>query len=212
MMITLVSPAIEEYARLHTEAPDALLDQLYDETHATMQFPQMLVGALEGAFLRMLVRLTRARRVLEIGMFTGYSALMMAAGLPAGGQLITCDINPAAEAVARRYFARSPHGEKIQIRMGPALETIATLAAPFDLVFIDADKANYVNYYEAVLPLVPAGGLIVADNALWSGHVVDPREPESRAIAAFNDHVARDGRVDKVMLTVRDGMLLALKR
>jgi len=137
---------------------------------------------------------------------------MMAEGLPEDGKLITCDINPEAEAIARRYFAESPHGHKIEVRMGPALETIATLQEPLDLVFIDADKTNYMNYYEAVLPLLRSGGLIVADNVLWSGRVLDPQDDDSRAIVAFDDHVQADSRVDNVCLTVRDGMMLIRKR
>jgi caffeoyl-CoA O-methyltransferase len=137
---------------------------------------------------------------------------MIAAGLPEDGTLVTCDVDPQAEAVARRYFERSPHGRKITIRMGPALGTIATLSPPIDFVFLDADKQNYTNYYEAVLPLMPAGGLLVADNTLWSGRVLRPREKDGRAIAAFNARVFQDPRVEKVLLTVRDGMLLVRKR
>jgi caffeoyl-CoA O-methyltransferase len=177
-----------------------------------MKSPQMQVGRIEGRFLKMLVRLTGARRVLELGMFTGYSALMMAEGLPEDGCLVTCDVNPQAEEIARRYFAESPYGGKIEIRMGPALETIATLAGPLDMVFIDADKGNYINYYEACLPLLRPGGLIVADNVLWSGRVLRPEDDDSRAIVAFDQHVQADARVENVCLTVRDGMMLAWKR
>jgi caffeoyl-CoA O-methyltransferase len=145
-------------------------------------------------------------------MFTGYSGLSMASALPDDGELITCDVDPKAEAIAKRYFARSPHGKKIQVRMGPALETIRSLKDPLDLVFIDADKENYPAYYDAVFPLVRQGGLIVADNALWSGRVLDPKADSDRAIVAYNQKVSSDPRVTKVMLTVRDGMFLALKK
>jgi caffeoyl-CoA O-methyltransferase len=174
----------------------------------------MMVGAIEGRFLETLVAISGARRVLEIGMFTGYSALSMAAALPPGGHLITCDINPAAEAVARRHIEASPYVDRIEIRMGPALETIGRLDGLFDLVFIDADKANYRNYYEAVLPRLAEGGLIAVDNVLWSGRVLDPSGPDeeddgdTRAIAEFNDFVRNDPRVVCVMLTVRDGVTL----
>lgn len=211
-MLTLVSEAIEVYAAAHSDPVPSLLDELREETYAKMRSPQMQVGRIEGALLKMVVRLMGARRVLEIGMFTGYSALSMAEGLPDDGMLVTCDIDPAAEAVARRYFGRSPHGKKIDVRMGPALETIAKLAPPLDLVFIDADKKNYARYYDATLPLLRSGGLVVADNTLWSGTVVDPKDDDGRAIAAFNDKVAGDDRVEKVLLTVRDGMLFARKR
>jgi caffeoyl-CoA O-methyltransferase len=211
-MLTLVPEPIELYAAAHSDPVPTLLEELRDETHKSMSYPQMQVGRIEGALLKMLVRLTRSRLVLEIGMFTGYSALSMAEGLPDDGVLVTCDVDPNAAAMARRYFARSPHGKKIEVRMGPALDTIATLAPPLDLVFIDADKGNYARYYDAVLPLVRPGGLVVADNALWSGSVLDPRDDDALAIAAFNDKVAADHRVEKVLLTVRDGMLLARKR
>ncbi len=167
---------------------------------------------MEGTFLRILVRLARARRVVEVGTFTGYSALMMAEGLPEDGELLTCDINPAAAEVARAFFARSPHGHKVQLRLGPALETLQTLRGPIDLAFIDADKTNYSAYYDALVPLLRPGGLLVADNALWSGRVLAPQSPEDHALAAFNAKVAADPRVEKVLLTVRDGMMLALKR
>lgn len=206
-----INEQIENFAHDHTKPESELFRRLQEETYATMQSPQMQVGRIEGQFLKLLVRLTGARRVLEIGMFTGYSALMMAEALPEDGRLITCDVNPKAEAVARRYFAESPHGHKIEIRMGPALETIARLDGPLDLVFIDADKTNYVNYYEACLPLVRPGGLIVADNVLWSGRVIHPEDDDTRAIVAFDDRVQNDPRVENVCLTVRDGIMLAWK-
>ena len=208
----MIPEAIEAYAEQHSDEVEPLFDELRAETYASMASPQMQVGRLEGRFLHLLVKLTSARRVLEIGMFTGYSALMMASALPDDGELVTCDIDPAAEAIARSYFDRHPHGVKITIRMGPALDTLASLSGPLDLAFIDADKGNYVSYYEAVLPLLRTGGLIVADNTLWSGKVVAPQTEVEQAIARFNDHVARDARVDKVLLTVRDGMTLARKR
>jgi caffeoyl-CoA O-methyltransferase len=137
---------------------------------------------------------------------------MMAAALPDDGELITCDINPKSLAVARRYFERSPHGRKITIREGPALDTIETLEPPFDLVFIDADKTNYTNYYEACLPLLSPNGLIAVDNVLWSGQVLDPNTDDAKAIVAFNAHVRADERVTCVMLTVRDGITLIRRR
>ncbi|MGQ0505056.1 MAG: O-methyltransferase [Myxococcaceae bacterium] len=211
MSLTLVPEAIEAYAAAHTEKLAPLFDALRVETHKLMSSPQMQVGQIEGNFLRILVRLSGAKRIIELGMFTGYSALMMAEGLPADGELITCDVDPKAQEIAQRYFNQSPHGKKIQIRMGPGLQTLATLRGPFDLVFIDADKENYVNYYEAALPLLRSGGLIVADNTLWSGKVLSPKDESDHAIVRFNDHVAQDSRVEKVQLTVRDGMTLIRK-
>jgi len=211
-MPNIVSEDIERYAEAHTEPPDPLLEELRKETYRTMSSPGMQVGAVEGRLLRMLVQISGARRALEIGMFTGYSGLMIASGLPEDGELVTCDVDPKAEEIARRYFARSPHGRKITIRMGPALETIRTLKGPLDFVFIDADKQNYTAYYDAVVPLLSPRGLIVIDNVLWSGKVLAPKEETDRAIVSMNDHVAKDTRVEKVLLTVRDGMMLVRRR
>jgi caffeoyl-CoA O-methyltransferase len=210
-MLTLVPEPIEIYAQNHSDPVSSLLEELRVETQAKTQYPQMQVGRIEGAFLRMLVRLIGAKRVLEIGMFTGHSTICMAEGLGDDGRIVTCDIDPEAEKIARSYFARTPHGKKIDVRIGPALETIKTLEGPIDLVFIDADKVSYSNYYDAVFPLVRKGGLIVADNTLWSGTVVDPKTDDARAIVAYNAKVAADTRVAKVLLTVRDGMLLSQK-
>jgi caffeoyl-CoA O-methyltransferase len=211
-MDRFIDASVEQFAHDHSEPETDLYSRLREETYRVMDRPQMQVGLLEGRFLKMLVRLTGARNILEIGMFTGYSALMMAEALPDDGRLITCEINPKAEAIARRYFIESPHGKKIDIRMGPALETIKTLPGPFDLVFIDADKPNYCNYYQACFPLVKPGGSIVGDNVLWSGKVINPRDDDTRAIVAFNDLVQSDPRVENVCLTVRDGILLAWKK
>lgn len=171
-----------------------------------------MVGSLEGALLRLLVRLTEARRVLEIGMFTGYSALAMAEALPEDGRLISCDINPTTAEIARRYFAASPHGHKIEIKLAPAKETLETLQGPFDLCFIDADKEGYGDYYERCVQLTRPGGLIVLDNMLQGGRVLEPRDPASRAIAALNDRIQSDPRVENVFLPVRDGIMIAYRR
>ena len=211
-MDRFIDAAVEQFAHDHTEAETDLYVRLREETYRVMQRPQMQVDVIEGRFLQMLVRLSGTKSILELGMFTGYSALMMAEALPDDGRLITCEIDSKAEAIARRYFAESPHGDKITIRMGPALDTIKTLSRPLDLVFIDADKVNYSNYYEACLPLLKFGGLIVADNVLWSGKVVDPKDADDHAIVAFNRLVQSDPRVKNVCLTVRDGMMLAWKR
>jgi caffeoyl-CoA O-methyltransferase len=211
-MPNIVPEDIDRYAEAHTEPPEPIFEELREETFRTMSSPQMQVGAVEGRLLKMLVEISGARRALEIGMFTGYSALMIASGLPDDGELVTCDVDPKAEEIARRYFAKSPHGHKITVRMGPALEAIRALAGPLDFVFIDADKQNYTAYYDAVVPLLSPGGLIVVDNVLWSGKVLDPKEDTDRAIVALNDRVAKDPRVEKVLLTVRDGMMLVRKK
>ena len=211
-MTSFIDEKIEQFARDHTTPESDLLARLRDETRRTMESPQMQVDRIEGEFLKMLVRLTGARLILEIGTFTGYSGLVMAEALPQDGRLITCEVDPKAEAIARRYFAESPHGSKIELRMGPALQTIQNLKGPFDLVFIDADKPNYSKYYEASMALLKAGGLIIADNVLWSGKVIDPKDETDHAIVAFDALVQADARVDNVCLTVRDGMMLAWKR
>src|SRR5467141_644450 len=211
-MDRFIDAAVEQFAHDHTEPETDLYVRLREETYRVMQWPEMQVDVIEGRFLQMLVCLSGAKSILELGMFTGYSALMMAEALPDNGHLITCEIDPKAEAIARRYFAESPHGDKITIRMGPALNTIKTLTGPLDLIFIDADKSNYANYYEACLPLLRSGGLMVADNVLWSGKVLHPNDPDDHAIVAFNRLVQSDRRVENVCLTVRDGMMLAWKR
>jgi caffeoyl-CoA O-methyltransferase len=200
---------IEEYALVHTEPPTDVLERLAAETRETMDAPQMMVGPLEGRFLELLVRLAAPRLVLELGTFTGYSSISMAPALPEGGRIVTCDIDERAVAIAKRYAEEAGVVDRIDYRLGPGLETIAGLEGPFDLVFIDADKESYVDYYEAVLPKLADDGLIVADNVLWSGRVVEPSPEETtRTIMAFNDHVRNDDRVVAVMLTVRDGMTL----
>jgi caffeoyl-CoA O-methyltransferase len=170
----------------------------------------MLTGTIEGRFLEFLVYATGARRVLELGTYSGYSSISMAAALPAEGHIDTCEVDERHAEVARRYIEEAGLSDRITIQMGPALETIARLEGEFDFVFIDADKENYVNYYEAVLPRLTERGLIAADNTLWSGRVLDESDDSegTLAIRAFNEHVRSDDRVVSVMLTVRDGVTL----
>ncbi|MGH7261197.1 MAG: O-methyltransferase [Nitrospiraceae bacterium] len=209
-MRVLTLPGIEEYAEAHSWAESDVCRLLREETRRTMEFPQMVVGPLEGAFLKMMVRLVGARRVLEIGMFTGYSALCFAEALPADGRVITCEIDEKPAALARRYFAKSSHGGKIEIKLGPALETLRGVPGPFDLIFIDADKTNYLHYYRRALELVSATGAILIDNVLWSGDVLEqpPPDQSTAAIQELNRVVASDPRVDAVLVTIRDGVLV----
>lgn len=207
----LVDPSIEEYCRAHTTPLPAVFDRLREETYAKLQAPQMQVGLLEGRFLGFLVALSGAKRVVEIGTFSGFSALAMASALPEDGKLITCDVDPRATELAQKFWNESPHGKKIELRLGPASETLDRLEGPFDLVFIDADKAGYKTYWEKCLPKMRQGGLIVVDNVLWSGRVLNPQEKSDHDIRAFNAHAMADPRVELVMLPVRDGMLLARK-
>jgi caffeoyl-CoA O-methyltransferase len=209
-MTDIVDPVLEAYALAHTNAPGDLLVAVAEETRATLNAPQMMVGGLEGRFLEMLVYALRPSWVLEIGTFSGYSSLSMAAGLAPGGRITTCELNPQHAAMARSYIARSPYAAVIEVIEGPALETVARLEGPFDFVFIDADKTNYQAYYEAVLPKLAPGGLIAADNTLWSGRVVDESDQsdDTRAIRAFNDALVSDRRVVCMQATVRDGVTL----
>ncbi len=200
----IIDPRIEEYVERFTTPHEALLQELSEETAQELGSPQMLTGPVAGRLLEMLVWFGQPKRVLEIGTFSGHSALAMAAALPDGGRIDACEIDPERAAFAQRYFDRSPHGSKITLHVGPALETVDALDGDFDFVFIDADKPGYVDYYEAVLPRLSAHGLIVADNTLASGDVVDGNPP----IAAFNEHVANDPRSVQVILSVRDGMTL----
>jgi caffeoyl-CoA O-methyltransferase len=200
----VVDPRIAEYVERFSSPHEPLLTELSDETAEELGSTDMLTGPVAGRFLELLVWAAQPLRVLEIGTFSGHSALSMAAALPPGGRIDACEINPQRAAFAQRYFDRSPHGAKITLHLGPALETIERLVGTFDLVFIDAEKDGYVGYYEAVLPRLAGRGLIVADNTLASGRVIDG----TPAITKFNEHVAADPRTVQVLLSVRDGMTL----
>jgi caffeoyl-CoA O-methyltransferase len=205
----IVDPRCDAYAEAHTTPSGELFERLAAETREASEWPQMMVGEVEGRFLEFLVRLSGAKRVLELGTFTGYSSLSMARGLADDGRVVTLDVNEDTTAIARRYAEEAGLADRIEYRVGPALATLEQLDGPFDLAFIDADKENYVNYYEAVLPKLADDGLIVADNSFRNGRVLaDGDEP----MKEFNEHVRNDPRVDCVLLTVRDGMLLVRKR
>ena len=212
--IDIADPRVEAYAVEHTTAEPEWFATLADETRASTSAPGMMVGTLEGRFLKALVAMLRPEKVLEIGTFTGYSALSMAEALPPNGRIITCDISEEHVAIARKHIDASPYADRIEIRVGPAIETVATLDGPFDLVFIDADKTSYLAYYEAVLPKLTPHGVILADNVLWSGRVLDSQadDENTKAITEFNDRVVADERVEVVMLTVRDGVSLIRRR
>ena len=210
-MIQFNSSDIEEYATRHSTPMSEIHGRLWRETHNQTDRPQMMVGPLEGAFLKLLARMTQARKVLEIGMFTGYSSLAWAEALPPDGQLISLDINPETAEIAKRYFKESPYGHKIELKLGPALETLKTLQGPFDLCFIDADKTGYSDYYEICVGLVRQGGLIVLDNMFQRGNVLDGNDEASREINTLNQRIQNDPRVENVLLTLRDGVMLAYK-
>jgi caffeoyl-CoA O-methyltransferase len=210
----IVRPEIEQYAEAHTTPHEPLLEELAAETRATLPDPEMLSGPVLGRLLELLVFASGARRVLEIGTYSGYSTLSMARGLPPDGRIDTCELEERRAEVARRYIARSPYRDRIRVHVGPAQETLARLEGPFDFVFIDADKTGYDAYYEAVLPKLAPRGLIVFDNTLQSGRVVDaPEEGEgTRAIVALNRKLRDDPRVACVLLTVRDGVTVVRRR
>jgi caffeoyl-CoA O-methyltransferase len=204
---------IEEYVKRRTTAPDPLFEDLRKETYAKTANPGMQVGKVEGRFLKLLVELSGAERILEFGTFTGYSALMMASGLPVGGVLYTLDRDEVTNSIARRYFARAPYGDKIRPVIGEARETMKQIDPPIDMAFIDADKTAYDLYYEEVIGrLLRPGGLVVLDNTLWRGSVVDPSDEDGKAIDAVNRKIAKDPRVEAVLLTLRDGVTVARKR
>lgn len=211
-MLSFLSADLDAYVNENASPEADLFKELAQETRDKTDLPQMMVGNVEGMFLRCITKAIGARHVLEIGTFTGYSALSIAHGLPDDGELITCDIDPDATSIAKKYWDRSEHGSKIRLVLAPALETIETIDHELDLVFIDADKQNYTNYWDACLPKLRTGGLVIADNVLWSGRVLDPKDDDDRAIVAFNKHVRSDDRVEHVMLSVRDGLMLATKR
>jgi caffeoyl-CoA O-methyltransferase len=207
-MSPLSTAAIDAYVDAHTTSLEPLLVELHEATYGEMTSPQMIAGPVLGQLLRFLVRMVAPRLVVEIGTFTGYSALAMAGGLPEGGRIVTCELSPERAAFARSWFDRSPLGDRIDLRVGPALETVNALDGPFDFVFIDADKEGYTGYYEAVVPKLSPLGLIAIDNTLRDGDVAEPVNEGDRAMAAFNAHVHADPRTENVVLTVRDGVTL----
>jgi caffeoyl-CoA O-methyltransferase len=211
-----LSPAVHEYLVRHGTPPDAVLRELAEETARLGPISMMQIAPEQGAFMTLLARAIGARRAVEVGTFTGYSALCIARGLPEDGRLLACDVSEEWTSVARRYWERAGVAKKIELRIGPAAETLRALPREerFDLGFIDADKPSYPVYYEEILARLRPGGLVLVDNVLWFGRVADPAEqdPQTVAIRAFNAKVAADPRVDCVMLAVSDGLTLLRKR
>jgi caffeoyl-CoA O-methyltransferase len=207
-MCPIFSEALDAYVDAHATPLEPLLHENREETYASLSSPQMIAGPVVGRLLRLLVSLAAPRLVLEIGTFTGYSALAMAGGLPPDGRIVTCELSPERAAFAQGYFDRSPWADRIDLRVGPALDTVEVLDGPFDFVFIDADKDGYTGYYEAVVPKLSPRGVIAVDNTLNGGDVVDPVDERDRVMAAFNDHVHTDERTENVLLSARDGVTL----
>lgn len=209
----VVAREAEEYALDHTTPMSSLLEEMERFSLTETPYPSMLTGRVEGRFLQLAVQLSGARRVVDVGTFTGYSALAMAEVLPLDGEVLTIEHNPEHAKIARDFFNRSPNGRKITLRVGEALEILKSLPdATTDLVFVDADKQNYGAYYEESMRIVREGGLILADNALWYGRIFDPKDDDSRAMADFNELVKADDRAEKLFLTIRDGIYLIRKR
>ena len=203
--------ALDKYLRTHSDAQSQALDWLEKQTHIRTNYPQMLAGPVQGALLTMLTRIIKPRRVLEIGCFTGYSTICLAYGLPEGGHIDTLEVNDELEDLILEGFEKAGVADSISLHIGNALDTIGTLKGPYDLVFIDADKREYCQYYNLLKPLLHSGSLILADDVLWDGKVLQdpmPTDPQTRGIAAFNDMVAKDNDAEKVLLPLRHGLYL----
>jgi predicted O-methyltransferase YrrM len=209
-----MNEAIDKYISNHTSPESDVLSKLNRETHLRILNPRMLSGHIQGKFLEMISRMIRPESILEIGTYTGYSAICLAKGLKNGGILHTIEINQELEIIARDYIAKAGLQNVIRQHIGDALKIIPTLNEEFDLVFIDADKENYLRYYQMAFDSVKKGGFILADNALWDGKVVESdlqADKETRGIKAFNDFVQNDARVENVLLSIRDGVMLVCK-
>jgi caffeoyl-CoA O-methyltransferase len=199
---------LDAYIDAHATPLEPLLQENHEATYASLSSPQMIAGPVLGRLLRFLVAIVAPQLVVEIGTFSGYSALAMAGGLPPDGRIVTCELSPERAEFAQGYFDRSPWGDRIEVRVGPALATVNALEGPFDFVFIDADKDGYPGYYEAVVPKLSPRGVIAVDNTLSGGDVADPVDDRDRAMAEFNAHVQADARTENVLLSVRDGVTL----
>ncbi|NML37130.1 O-methyltransferase [Chitinophaga sp. G-6-1-13] len=208
-------PAVEAYAEKYTSPENPLLYKLNRETHLKVELPHMLSGHVQGKFLEMVSRMLRPRRILELGTYTGYSAICLAAGLPDDGILHTIDINEELETLCHQYFEASGYADKIKMHIGKAAEVMTSLDEVFDLVFIDADKAGYVHYYDLVWEKLRPGGFILADNVLYHGQVLQPENEQgsqAKAMVRFCEKVLADDRAEQVLLTIRDGILLIRKK
>jgi caffeoyl-CoA O-methyltransferase len=210
-----IAPEILAYCEQHSSSEDDLLQHIKRETHAKVLMPRMLSGHLQGKILEFLVKMLNPKVILEIGTYTGYSGICMARGLGENGKLITLDINDELETMVRSFFQKSGLSHKIDYRLGNALDIIPTLEGNFDMVFIDADKSNYIKYYELVVERVNRGGLIITDNVLWSGKILGENgkklDKDTQVIVDYNHLVHNDPRVENILLPIRDGLMLARK-
>ncbi|MFH2060087.1 MAG: class I SAM-dependent methyltransferase [Pseudomonadota bacterium] len=209
----MVAGEAEQYAAGHTSPMSPLLEEIESYTLKETDYPSMLTGRVEGRFLQLIIALSGFRDVVDIGTFTGYSALAMAESVPPDGKVLTIEHNPANADIAQRFFDRSPHGGKITLQLGEAIDVLKSLPPEAtDLVFIDADKASYLAYYHESMRILRKGGLIVADNALWYGRIFEPKDEDSKSMALFNEEVNADNRTEKLFLTLRDGIYLIRKK
>jgi predicted O-methyltransferase YrrM len=212
--MNFISPELEQYAGIHTSPESELLARINRETHLEVLQPRMLSGHLQGRVLSLLANLLKPKRILEIGTYTGYSALCLAEGLPDDGTLITIDVNEELQARVQGYFNDSAYKNQIEYYIGDAIELIPTLSDTWDLVFIDADKKNYLNYYDLVIEHMNPGGIILADNILWSGKVIDEtaQDRETVLLRKYNERIQADERVENILLPIRDGIMVARKK
>jgi len=211
-MAGFLSEELEKYISDHSEKTGSNEQSLRNETLDLGPSSGMMSGDSVGNFLKLIIKINNCKRILEIGTFTGYSALMMATALPDEGRLITCDVNKKTSEIAKRHWATSPHGSKIELHFGPASETINKLEGEFDLIFIDADKNNYSNYFELCKNRLSKNGLIIADNVLWSGKVLNPEDAQAKSIDAFNKLVNDDREFWNTIVPIRDGLMIIKKR
>ena len=215
-MIEITNPSIEEYISRHSSEESPLLQKINRETYAEVLMPRMLSGHFQGRVLSMLSFMIRPKRILEIGTFTGYSALCLAEGLVDGGELITIDVNEELEDRVRGYISSAGMDNKIRYIIGNAVTLIPNIDGPFDLVFIDADKHNYLQYYQLVFDKVSSGGFIMVDNTLWNGKVTSAdivmKDKDTRNLDEFNKHITLDSRVEKIILPIRDGISVIRKK
>ena len=205
---------LEEYICAHTTSENEVLASIYQDTYLHVLNAHMVSGQVQGRLLSMLSHMLRPKRILELGTFTGYSALCLAEGLPKDGRLITIEHNDELEERIRHNLSRSPLSDRIELRIGDCKQVIGDLEGPFDLVFIDADKREYCTYLDLVYPLIPVGGFIIADNTLWDGHIIDPaydKDKQTQGLRAFNDRLAEDPRFEQVIVPLRDGLTIIRK-
>lgn len=209
----LVSEDIEKYCLAKSTRPSKYCEAIHEYTKANVPMSQMVVGPIVGSFLGFMVRLSRAKRILEIGTYTGYSALVMAEQLPVDGELITMDVNEETTGIAQSFWKKSPDGKKIKSVLGPALENLEKIKGPFDLVLIDADKENYLHYLKRALTLLSPQGIIVLDNCLWNGRVLEnpPPEGSTKALQDVNDYIASNKKLIGCLSPIRDGLFLVQK-